>query len=74
MQRRAVADLEVDGDALRALGAKDQHGRVALQHRIVDGLAGFLGDARAGRRESRLARSSSPTRCRASDSTLKLSR
>ena len=49
MQRRAVADLEVDRDALRALGAEDEHGSIALQHRIVDGLAGFLGDgAQAG--------------------------
>ena len=44
MQRRAVADLEIDRDALRALGAIDQHGGVALQHGIMDGLAGLLGD------------------------------
>ena len=57
MQRRAVADLEVDRDALRALGAIDQHRGVALEHRIVDGLAGFLGDgAQAARGCGRRAR------------------
>ena len=50
MQRRAVADLEVDGDALRAFGAVDEHGRITFQHGIMDGLAGFLGDgAQAGK-------------------------
>jgi hypothetical protein len=44
MQRRAVADLEIDGDALRALGAVDKHGGVALQHRVVDRLASLFGD------------------------------
>ena len=44
MQRRTVADLEVDGNALRALGAIDKHRRIAFQHRVVDGFAGFFGD------------------------------
>ena len=30
MQRRAVADLEIHGDALRTLGAIDQHGGVTI--------------------------------------------
>ena len=35
MQRRAIADLEIDGDKLRSLRALNQNARVAIKDRVV---------------------------------------